>query len=182
MNCACISQWSSHCLCSSIHWPLESHAWYNTLLLQALFLFSSALRHLAPNGNCLLQRSAKREFPSSQCLCSPVWNSSTANPKNVSSVFPADHDSTLVQHTGNAGVSCWHGICTHVLPRGPVLSPVELQYGWTEFVLRHHFSRSQKIHNAKLGMWHVLMYVLLMGSWSLIKCWTHCGYLIKFLI
>lgn len=119
------------------------------------------------------------QFPSRECLCSPVWNSSTANLKNVSSIFPADSDSTSGQGTGNEGVSCWHGICTHVLPGGSVLQPVELQYGWTELILRNHSSWSRQVHNAKLGTGHLLIYVLLMGLWSLIKCWSLCEYLIK---
>lgn len=60
----------------------------------------------------------------------PVWNSPTANLKNVSSIFPANSYSTLVQHTGSEWVSYWHWTCTNVLPTGTVLQPMELQYGW----------------------------------------------------
>lgn len=62
----------------------------------------------------------KIQFPSSQCLRSPVWNSSTANLENASSIFPANSDSASVQHSGVSGylagvepshMSCLEGLC-----------------------------------------------------------------------
>lgn len=61
------SQWSPHGLChpSTGPWSVRPDTTYYCC---RFFLLSSALRLLAPNGNCLLHWSAKR-IPSSQCLC-----------------------------------------------------------------------------------------------------------------
>lgn len=62
----------------------------------------------------------KIQLPSSQCLRSPVWNASTANLENGSSIFPANSDSASGQHTGLSGdlagvepshMSCLEGLC-----------------------------------------------------------------------
>lgn len=112
------------------------------------------------------------QFPSGQCLCSPVWNFSTENLKNVSSIFPANGDSSLVKHrrvSGYlAGTEPSHISCLED-------QPVELQYGWTEFILRNHSSWSWQVNNAKLGTELVLIYDL-MHSWCLMKYWYHCGF------
>lgn len=106
-----------------------------------------------------------------------IWNSATVNLKNVSSIFLA-----YFSPAHRKWVFSWHQTCTHILPSGSELQLTELQYGWTEFILRSHSSWSWQIHNAKLGMWQALIYELLMGSWCLIKCWFHRGYFIKILV
>lgn len=94
----------------------------------------------------------KIQFPYSPCLCSPVWNTCTVNLKNISSIFPANSNSILVQHRGVSGyhvgtepshMSCLEDLCRK--------QPMELQYGWTEFILRNHSCWSWPVNNAKLG-------------------------------
>lgn len=114
------SRWSPPGLCSSTHWPLESRAWYKLLLLQTISSFTS-FETLGSKWQLPAPLVCQKiQFPSSPCLLSPVWNSSTANLRNVSSIFPTNSDTALVQRTGVSGcpagiepshVSCLEGLC-----------------------------------------------------------------------